>query len=150
MDAGLGTVEVGGQSASVLIDPVAPSLFSVNANGLAAAYVTRVSGGKAVNEPVAVLNNGVYTPVPIDVTTGQAYLILFGTGLRNSNSISVMSAAELPDVTFAGPQPSFAGLDQVNLPLPPALAGSGCINLQISAGSTTERLDSNFVYVCIQ
>jgi len=35
-------------------------------------------------------------------------------------------------VVFAGAQPEFAGLDQVNISLPPSLAGSGESDVQLS------------------
>jgi uncharacterized protein (TIGR03437 family) len=135
------------QSASVLIAPVAPSLFTVNDTGLAAAYVTHVApGGASTNEPILTLKNGVYTPVPIDVTSGQTYLILFGTGIRNGVGFQATSSAqEIGAVLYAGPQPSFQGLDQVNLLLPPTLAGSGCINVLVAS----ETLASNTVFMCI-
>jgi uncharacterized protein (TIGR03437 family) len=95
-------------------------LFTVNNTGLPAAYVTRVApGGAAANEPIFTLKNGIYTPIPIDVTSGPTYLILFGTGIRNGEGIKVTSSAQaFGEVLYAGPQPSFPGLDQVNVLLP--------------------------------
>ena len=143
LDAGPATVTIQGATASVLIAPVAPSLFTVNDTGLAAAYVTRAG----TNEAILTVKNGVYTPVPIDVSSGQSYLILFGTGIRNSGSIQASLGGQVRgQVTYAGPQPSFAGLDQVNLLLPAFLAGSGCINLSIQS----ENLVSNTVFVCVK
>jgi uncharacterized protein (TIGR03437 family) len=155
LDAGLAMVTIQStdgssteQSASVLIASVAPALFAVNNTGLAAAYVTRVtSGGASANQPIYTLKNGVYTPIPIDVTSGQTYLILFGTGIRNGVGFQAFVSDQiLGEMLYAGPQPSFPGLDQVNVLLPSILAGSGCINLSISA----EGLASNPVFVCIQ
>ena len=83
LDAGPATLSL--QSASVLIAPVAPSLFTVNVDGLAAGYITQGSA----NHPIYMLKNGVYTPVPIDVTSGQTCLILFGTGLRNGAGFQI-------------------------------------------------------------
>jgi len=99
------------------------------------------------NQPIYTLKNGVYTPIPIDVTSGQTYLILFGTGLRNGAGFQASSSGQNNGkALYAGPQPSFPGLDQVNVLLPSTLAGSGCISLLISA----EALASNTVFVCIQ
>lgn len=133
-------IEPSGQTASVLIAPVAPSLFTVNANGLAAAYVTQGS----TNLSIATVKNGVYTPIPIDVSKGDTYLILFGSGIRNG--VGLQANGDLFNVTYAGPQPSFAGLDQVNVLLPATLAGSGCINVAVGFNP----LVSNTVFVCIQ
>ena len=120
----------------------------MNDTGRPAAYVTRVApGGATANEPIFKLNNGIYTPSPIDVTSGQTYLILFGTGIRNGEGIKVTSSSQdLGEVRYTGPQPSFAGLDQVNVVLPSTLAGSGGINLMV----TSEQPASNTVYLCIK
>jgi uncharacterized protein (TIGR03437 family) len=154
LDAGPATVTIasaGGttpaQTARVVIAPAAPSLFTVNASGLAAAYVTQLEGGGALaNRYVFSLQNGTYQPVPVDVTRGPTYLILFGTGVRNVPAVSVTWNYQALQVSYAGPQPSYPGLDQVNVFLPSSLAGSGCINLSIQAGS----LSSNSVYFCIK
>jgi uncharacterized protein (TIGR03437 family) len=148
LDAGPATVTIGSQTGSVLIAPVAPALFTLNEPGLAAAYVTRAaSGGAVTNEPIAQLQNGVYTPVPIDVTAGTVYLILFGTGIRNAWDLNATSST-MP-VEYAGPQPSVPGLDQVNLLLPASLAGSGCSNVTLRAGAPFV-ITSNTVYICIK
>jgi uncharacterized protein (TIGR03437 family) len=146
LDAGPATVTIGSQSASVLLAPLAPSLFTLNAGGLAAAYVTRVApSGAVTNQPIANFKNGIYTPIPIDVTSAPAYLILFGTGIRNASFLTaIVNGGSLP-LQYAGPQESIVGLDQVNLLLPSSLAGSGCSNIVVTSG-----LFSNTVYACIQ
>jgi uncharacterized protein (TIGR03437 family) len=149
LDAGPATVTVGRQTASVLITPVAPRLFTLNEPGLAAAYVTRVAaGGEVSNQPIATLQNGVYIPIPIDVTAGTAYLILFGTGLRNGSNLEASVNSTSAAVEYLGPQPSVAGLDQVNLLLPVSLAGSGCANVTLTNGPF--GIASNTVYVCFK
>ena len=128
---------------------MAPSLFTLNTGGLAATYVTRVApSGAVTNQPIASFQNGVYTPVPIDVTSAPAYLILFGTGLRNASFwTAIVHGGSMP-LQYAGPQESIAGLDRVNLLLPSYLAGSGCLNMVVYTGPL--GLFSNTVYVCIQ
>ena len=149
LDAGPATVAIGSQAAGVELAPLAPSLFTLNEQGLAAAYVTRVASGNAVTyEPVATMENGFYAPVPIDVTSGSAYLSLFGTGFRNAKIFGARVNSDSVQVVYAGPQPSFAGLDQVNLLLPASLAGSGCSTVAVSTGLL--GLSSNTVYVCIR
>ena len=148
LEAGPATVTIGSQATGVALAPIAPSLFTLNEQGLAAAYVTRVTSGNPVTyEPAAVLN-GVYAPVPIDVTPGSAYLSLFGTGFRNATNLRALVGSSSVQVVYAGPQPSFAGLDQLNLLLPTSLAGSGCSNVAVSTGPL--GLSSNTVYVCIR
>lgn len=154
VDAGPAAVTIGGgsaaQSAAVVIAPAAESLFTLNQSGLAAAYVTNVAtGGTLTNEPVFNFQNGIYTPRPIDVSSGEAYLILFGTGIRNAGSVQVTVeapalGAQVLFPSYAGPQPTFQGLDQVNVLLPASLAESGCVEVWV--GPT----GSNIAYVCIQ
>ena len=148
LDPGPATVTIGSLSTPVVVAPVAPSLFVANTQGFAAAYVTHVSpGGAATNEPIYSVQNGVVTPIPIDVSaaSGQAYLILFGTGLRDAAG-TIGINGETPQVLYAGPQPSFPGLDQVNVALPAALAGSGNTRIYLTAGG----LAANPVYVTIK
>ena len=153
LDAGPAIVVIGSagggvrdQLANAVIAPAAPGLFTMNEEGLAAAYVT-VAGG-VTYAPVFSFQNGIFSAVPIDVSSGQAYLILFGTGLRNADGVSAyvtIDEARL-EVNYAGSQPQYAGLDQVNVMLPASLAGSGCQILTVVAGNVY----SNSVYVCIQ
>jgi uncharacterized protein (TIGR03437 family) len=90
--------------------------------------------------------------VPIDVSTGTVYLILFGTGFDapvDTTSSSLRSPC-LPDtstqcehdlsVTYAGPQAQFPGLDQVNVLLPGSLAGNGVSNLSFSFETSQQNL----------
>lgn len=140
------TVSIGSQTAETVLAPAAPSLFTFNEQGLAAAYVERVSGSAVTYEPVYQAQNGVLTALPIDVTTGQAYLVLFGTGLRNGGGTRAFGNGELIGVEYSGPQSQTPGLDQVNLVLPSSLAGSGILVLTLAVGG----LAANSVYVAIQ
>jgi uncharacterized protein (TIGR03437 family) len=49
-------------------------------------------------------------------------------------------------VLYAGPQPTFAGLDQVNLLLPKSLAGRGVVEVLLTA----DGKNANAVTVWIQ
>ena len=80
-------------------------------------------------------------------------LVLYGTGLRNLSSVANVTAAvfnanggtNVP-VAYAGAQPSFDGLDQVNLTLPVNLSGSGAVNIVLTVDGQT----SNVVTIDIQ
>lgn len=114
-------VAIGTQTAAVRIAAVAPILYLQNTSGLAAAYA---------------IINGAYRPVtsPIDVSSGEAYLILFGTGLRGAGSnVTATIGGMEATVTYAGPQGRIAGLDQVNALIPAQLAGSGTVNVVLTA-----------------
>jgi uncharacterized protein (TIGR03437 family) len=93
--------------------------------------------------------NESYVAVPIDVATsvGQVFLILFGTGIRGAGgNVSVTVDGVGAGVAYAGAQGTDAGLDQINLLLPPQLAGSGTVDIVLSVGLST----ANTVTVVIQ
>jgi len=78
------------------------------------------------------------------------FLTLYGTGIRNRASISdvlvTIDSATVP-VTYAGTQPEFPGLDQLNIgPLPQALQGSGTATILVSIG----KMVSNAITIQIQ
>jgi uncharacterized protein (TIGR03437 family) len=113
----------------------------MNASGLAAAYVVHVKPGNVqTTEFVFAGQAGNATPVAIDLgpPTDQAYLALFGTGIRNAAAglaTVKVNGIDAP-VSYAGPQLQFAGLDQVNVRLPHALAGSGDAAVVLTVAGT--------------
>jgi uncharacterized protein (TIGR03437 family) len=121
---------------------VVPGLFSANSSGtgVAAAQILRVhADGSSAVENVAAFDSATQTlvPAPVDfgATGDKLYLLLYGTGLRhavNAQSVTATVNGVSVPVLFAGAQPTFAGLDQVNLgPLPASLKGAGSVNVQI-------------------
>ncbi len=136
---------------NITIAPVAPSLFTVNGSGLAAAYAVRVSGAAQIFEAADGLDStGGFTPTPISMGSGsdQVYLSLFGTGLEGAttSNTSVTVNGVAGTVTYLGPQGSVPGLDQINLLLPSSLAGAGSVNVQLTAAGVV----SNQVQITIQ
>jgi uncharacterized protein (TIGR03437 family) len=137
------------------IKAIAPGLFTANADGrgLVAAVVLRIrSDGSQAFEPVArfdtAQNRFVVVPIELGSETDQVYLLLFGTGLRGRSSLTSVTAL-IGDMStaieYAGPQGDFAGLDQVNLRLPRALAGRGEVNLTLMVdGSIANVVTVNF------
>ena len=128
-----------------LIAAVAPGLFSANASGsgLAAALTQRVHNGLLQPfEPVAQFDGTQYVARPIDLGPegDQAFLILFGTGLRHHSGLPNVTARvgglDAP-VTFAGAQGDFVGLDQVNILLPRTLAGHGEVTVVLTVNGQT-------------
>ncbi|NOT60715.1 MAG: hypothetical protein HOP19_10890, partial [Acidobacteria bacterium] len=124
----------------VTIAVIAPGLFAANANGqgVPAAQLLRVKpGGVLVYEDVAVFEGGRFVPRVLDVgpDTDQLALILFGTGLRGVTAVDLVQiriADQAPVTLFAGAQPDFTGLDQINLNLTAiraSLRGRGEVNL---------------------
>ncbi|MGO9262734.1 MAG: hypothetical protein ACLQU1_41620 [Bryobacteraceae bacterium] len=86
-------------------------------------------------------------PVNLSPSADQFYLIFFGTGIRGagSNVTVTMNGINAP-VAYAGPQGVVSGLDQVNVGLPPQLAGSGTVNIVLTAASSA----ANIVNIAIQ
>ena len=88
-------------------------------------------------------------PIDLGPATDQVYLVLFGTGIRGRSSLAGVAATIGgldADVTFAGPQGQFDGLDQVNVRLPRSLAGVG----RVEIGLTVDGWEANTVTVTIQ
>jgi len=138
-------------SAQVQLAPVAPSMFTLNAAGLAAATVLRVSaGGVQTVESVFTEQNGVPTAIPINLApaTDQVYLILYGTGIRNAaaGTVSVNIQGLNASVSEVGPQPEILGLDQIQVLIPPALAGTGEVSIVVTAAG----VQANTVYVTVE
>jgi uncharacterized protein (TIGR03437 family) len=111
------------------VEQAAPGLFTVAGGNSAAALIQRVKGdGTQTIEALT-------TPIDLSPATDQVFLNLFGTGIRGRSSISAVTATaggQALTVSYAGPQNSFAGLDQVNVLLPRSLAGSGSVEIALA------------------
>jgi uncharacterized protein (TIGR03437 family) len=135
---------------SVQVSSVAPAIFSLNGLGLAAAFATRVSNGTQITEPAYTLNSfGTFIAKPISMGSGsdQTYLTLYGTGIQaaGQKNVSVTVNGVNAPVLYAG-SGGFTGVDQVNVQLPASLAGTGNVNVQVTAGGTL----ANQVQITIQ
>jgi uncharacterized protein (TIGR03437 family) len=77
------------------------------------------------------------------------YVSLYGTGIRGASSLAAVKVtigATAVPVQYAGPQPSFAGLDQVNVRLPGSLRGQGEVDLTL----VVDGLPANTVRIGIR
>jgi uncharacterized protein (TIGR03437 family) len=117
-------------TARIQVDPVAPALFTRNAtgSGLAAALATRVGAdGREVPLDIAALDFGV---------EGDAvYLSLYGTGIRGRSTLTAVSVTiggANARVDYAGAQPTYVGLDQVNVLVPRELAKRGDLDVVLT------------------
>ncbi|MBK5292303.1 MAG: cellulase family glycosylhydrolase [Acidobacteriia bacterium] len=126
-------MERGGQirkTSTLSIVRVAPGLFSADATGtgLAAAIVTTArADGSRITE---------LATVPVDLSLGETVVSLFGTGWRGAEGASPVEVTigALPAaVLYSGPQPEFPGLDQMNVRIPPGLAGRGQVEIVVKA-----------------
>ena len=70
------------------------------------------------------------------------YLTLYGTGIRNRSSLAnvtvTIHGTNVP-VLYAGLQPDFPGLDQVNVALTLNLRGSGESNVVLTVDGQTSN-----------
>jgi uncharacterized protein (TIGR03437 family) len=123
-------------SASVKINNVAPGIFQLNASGLAAVIVLIVApdGSQTSQNVYQLTPSNKVIALPINLSAGQVYLELYGTGIRNAKNVTVTVGSQSVPVLSSGAQGSYLGLDQVNIgPLPKSLAGSGQTNIVLKA-----------------
>ena len=126
----------------------APQLFQVNANALAAGYLTRVHGSQQTIEQLAIATAGVASALPIDLgpTTDQIYLILYGGNLGTVTSASATIGDIAAGLAYAGPLTPANGVAQFNLLIPRTLAGAGTVDVVV----TINGKSSNAVIVNIR
>jgi uncharacterized protein (TIGR03437 family) len=134
--AAVSITDAGGSvfQARARIENVAPGLFSANADGrgVAAAQTVRArANGERSTDLVFRYDDAqqrrVAVPIDLRPDGDQVVLLLYGTGLRRRSDLSAVKAqigAIQCEVQFAGAQPEFAGLDQVNILLPRTLVGA--------------------------
>jgi uncharacterized protein (TIGR03437 family) len=134
---------VGSQaSLPVTIAPVAPALFTADASGkgVPAAIAFDYDGNGATQAPPVFACVGVpavCTPDPISLglASTDVYLALFGTGIRGRSGLAGVSVTLGDDelqVSYAGAQSSYPGLDQINVLLDRSLIGKGLLTLQLN------------------
>jgi uncharacterized protein (TIGR03437 family) len=138
---------------SVMLATVAPGIFTANetGQGVAAAQVATnlPNGTQTITDTFQIpCTPGTCVPAPIDLTVGSSALVVYATGVRNAklSDVTVQIGGQTIPAVYAGPTAGFVGLDQVNVPLPSTLAGSGMVNVQVSVAGTL----SNTVTVAFQ
>lgn len=139
----------------ITVAATSPSIFTADASGSGApaAITGRIAPDSQFVFDAAPpfkadpVNPTAIVPAPIDVGSAErpAYLVLFGTGMRNAapGSVKVLIGGLNAPVTYHGPAPGFTGLDQVNLEIPVALKGRG----QVAVSVIVNGLASNTVTV---
>lgn len=128
---------------TVTIEALAPGLFSATADGkgIAAAVVQRVRGdGSQSYEPVAQYDAAqqkiVAVPIDLGPATDRVFLNLFGTGFRARTSLSSVNCSiggANAEVSYAGAQGQYMGLDQANVLIPRSLMGMGNVEILFRA-----------------
>jgi uncharacterized protein (TIGR03437 family) len=140
-------------SGTAEVQLVAPALFSANGtgSGVAAAIGIRVVIPTQIQSIVPVFTcDSAPTncrALPLDVgLDAPVFLELFATGIRGGSSVTATIGGQSVPVQYAGIQPQFPGLDQVNLPLILNLRGAGLVDVVV----TVDGKASNPVQVLIQ
>lgn len=113
------------KTAAVQIRTTAPSLFTMDQR-IAATTAVRVRNGVQTEVPVFNCDARGCVAAPIELAAdAPVYLTLYGTGLRRQQRAAATVNGTATPVLYAGTQPAFAGLDQVNIELPVSLRGTG-------------------------
>ncbi|MDX2150435.1 MAG: FG-GAP-like repeat-containing protein [Bryobacteraceae bacterium] len=135
---GLGAVTVTNgagltQTGPILVEPLAPAIYALNGAGLTAAWAIRVRrDGTQTYEPVYEVANGAVVAKPIDFGEAgdQIVLEIYGTGLRSgTGGVVVRLGGSALTPAYAGRQPDFPGLDQVNVNVPASFRGRGAVSV---------------------
>jgi uncharacterized protein (TIGR03437 family) len=133
-----------GQTSRGLISVVrvSPGLFTANADGrgVPAAVALRIRADNSVSyEPVArfdsAQNRFVVEPIDLGAPDDRVFLVLFGTGLQRRTSlenVQVYIGGVKVETLYAGEQPSFPGLDQINARIPRSLVGRGEVDVLVT------------------
>ncbi|MBZ5624140.1 MAG: hypothetical protein LAQ69_36395 [Acidobacteriia bacterium] len=134
---------------SVTIASSAPGLFTMNADGagVAAAYAFRITASnQTLGETVftcdaAAARSCLPLPLSLGASSDTLWVALYGTGIRGARSVQCVVAGQSVPPAYA-PVAAFAGLDQVNIPIPKALAGTGTIRLYVIADGAASNVVS--------
>ncbi len=144
----------------VYVAPVAPGLYSADANGKGPAAAVAVCMGTCSGWPTAGESNGqrfqnTFTCAvagdcaaqPISMAAGDTVVVeLYGTGLRHLSSMSALSLqingqnVPISNVKYVGAQGTNKGLDQVNVQIPSSMAGSGEVNVTLTVQDPVDNL----------
>jgi uncharacterized protein (TIGR03437 family) len=152
--AGVARVTIGSAVGGTLIANVGPGLFSADGTGGGvAAALAILASANGTQTPVTVYqcssSGCVSSPMSLGAATDELVVELYGTGIQGRSSLAnvVASVNGVPvHVLYAGPQTRFPGLDQVNVVIPPSLAGAGEVPVVLMVDGQT----ANVVTVNIQ
>jgi uncharacterized protein (TIGR03437 family) len=130
------------RTGTIMVAPATPGLFTARSDGQGTAVAQTTTDG--VNYLNIFNPDGSEREVDAGTRTRPNFLILYATGVRHAASANpsdgngvaeavTITIQGVPAITtFAGAQPGFDGLDQINLIIPPELSGFGTLRLQVS------------------
>lgn len=141
-------------SGTATIERVRPGVFTADASGrgVAAAVGLRIAPEGTQQSQISFdCASGTCAPVPLDLgsSSEQFFLVLFATGIRGRTDLAnvAVTVGGVPlVVSYAGAQPTYAGLDQVNVAIPRSLSGRGLVEVRM----TVDGKEANPVLVWIR
>ena len=126
---------------TINVNAVAPGIFTANQDGagVPVAQATSLAPDQTVTTPAvfscAAPGSCVAVPIDLGPSGTQVVLTLYGTGIRGRSSLAAATAkigGVDAQVQYAGEQPNYVGLDQVNVTIPRSLAGQGEVDLALT------------------
>jgi uncharacterized protein (TIGR03437 family) len=143
---GIAIVTIGSTSGAAQIDSVGPGLYSMSGDGKGVAAATAAiyaADGSVVPQAVFQCAAGspcVASPLDLGNPGDQLIVSLYGTGIRNNSGLQNATATVgggRATLLYAGAQPQYPGLDQVNLVIPRSLAGAGEVSIILTMDGQT-------------
>lgn len=140
------------RTGTVRIVRTEPGVFTALSSGTGVAAALTTKDGQAYSY----VSNADGSARDVEAGTREQpnYLVLFGTGLRlaQAGTLTVTIQGVPAKVLYSGAAPGFAGLDQINLTIPPELAGLGTVEVRVrtatrSANAVTIRIAGTFPLV---
>ncbi len=134
----------------VTIVRASPGIFTARANGQGTPAGFATSDG--VNLTTLALPNGDPRELSAGTRERRNLLVLFGTGWRNTpaanpndgngvaEAVIVTIQGVQATVPFAGAVPGLPGVDQINVEVPPELAGIGLVRLKVTAAGRSTNI----------
>lgn len=130
------------RTGSINVQRAAPGIFTARSNGLGAAAALVTTDG--ANFLATYNSDGSEREVGAGTKDRPNYLVLFATGVRNAAAINPNDGNGVAEsvtatiqgvpttVLYAGRSGNFAGLDQINLVIPPELSGLGSVRIRLN------------------
>jgi uncharacterized protein (TIGR03437 family) len=150
------TVAKNGQAVAtgtIQVAAVSPGFFTQNGDGkgAAAAIVLKVaaSGEQTWQSAAtcgAAAGSCVTAPIDLGTASEQVYLELYGTGIRGYKTGITATIGGTPVTPVFAVQPTYPGMDQVNLLIPRSLAGRGEVDVVL----TVDGIAANTVKINVK
>jgi uncharacterized protein (TIGR03437 family) len=104
------------------VEASAPAIFAANQSGTGPAAAFWQATGDATPSLTFQASGNTFVNRGITLK-GDTYLILYGSGIRGGTNVTVTIGGVNATVAYKGPGGGYPGLDQINVKIPPVLAG---------------------------